>query len=222
MREVNHRSKNLLSVIQAIARQTTRHDNPATFTERLLGRIAALTANQDLLIQNEWNGVGVLELVTAQLGHNKDAIGTRLTLQGAPLVLTPAAAQALGMALHELVSNARAYGALSIDSGCVQVEWTVSQGRASIFRISWRETRGPHVEPPKNSGFGQMLIGPMVERSCNGTVKLSSRWAYLGAQCTDWEHATVRQMIVGHKKGAGVPGRGVGDGAAVLRVERGP
>src|SRR5712672_643989 len=105
MSEINHRAKNMLSLVQAIARQTTARE-PEDFVERFTERIQALAANQDLLVRNEWQGVDVEDLVRAQLAHFADLVGSRITMHGSPVRLNAAAAQAIGLALHELATNA--------------------------------------------------------------------------------------------------------------------
>jgi PAS domain S-box-containing protein len=118
MREVNHRDKNILSLVQAIARQTAARE-PGNFIGRFTERIRALAANQDLLVRNEWNGVEIADLVRSQLAHFADLIGSRITLHGRKLRLQATCAQAIGLALHELATNAGKYGALSRDTGRV-------------------------------------------------------------------------------------------------------
>src|SRR5499425_2906783 len=122
MREINHRAKNMLSVVDAIAHQTATR-NPEGFVERFSERIQALSANQDLLVRNEWNGVEIEDLVCAQLSLFADLIGSRIAVHGPELRLKPACAQAIGLALHELATNAGKYGALSTDAGRVDVSW---------------------------------------------------------------------------------------------------
>jgi PAS domain S-box-containing protein len=109
MREVNHRAKNMLSLVQAIARQTATR-NPEDFVERFSERIQALSANQELLVRNEWRGVEIEDLVRAQLSHFVDLIGSRIVVDGPKLRLKAAGAQAIGLALHELATNAGKYG----------------------------------------------------------------------------------------------------------------
>ena len=99
MREVNHRAKNMLSVVVSIAHQTATR-NPEGFIERFSQRIQALSANQDLLVRNEWNGVDIADLVRAQLAHFADLIGSRIAMRGPKLRLNPASAQAIGLALQ--------------------------------------------------------------------------------------------------------------------------
>src|SRR5258705_11228122 len=122
MREINHRAKNMLSVVDAIAHQTATK-SPEDFVERFSERIQALSANQDLLVRNEWNGVEIADLVRAQLAHFADLIGSRIAMHGPKLRLNPASAQAVGLALHELATTAGKYGALSTGSGRGDVSW---------------------------------------------------------------------------------------------------
>ncbi len=168
MGEVNHRAMNLLGVVQAVARQTARDGDPATFVTRLTHRIGSLAASQDLLVQNEWQGVEVDDLVATQLSHYKDLVGTRVTFDGPSARLTPAAAQGIGMALHELATNAGKYGALAGKDGRVNLSWRITTVAAPMFEMRWIETGGPPFNPPTRKGFGQKVIGPMVEASVNG------------------------------------------------------
>jgi two-component sensor histidine kinase len=114
MREVNHRAKNMLSVVDSIAHQTATR-SPEDFVERFSERIQALSANQDLLVLNESNGVEIEDLVRAQLAHFADLIGSRIGVHGPKMRFTAASAQAIGLALHELATNVGKYGALSTD-----------------------------------------------------------------------------------------------------------
>jgi PAS domain S-box-containing protein len=168
MREINHRAKNMLSVVDSIARQTATK-NPEDFIERFSERIQALSANQDLLVRNEWNGVEIKDLVHAQLAHFADLIGSRIAVRGPKLRLKPASAQAIGLALHELATNAGKYGALSADRGRVHISWRTD---GDTFTMSWTERDGPPVATPKRRGFGTIVMEAMTERSVDGTVDL--------------------------------------------------
>jgi PAS domain S-box-containing protein len=168
MREINHRAKNMLSVVHAIAQQTAAQ-NPKDFVERFSERIQALSANQDLLVRNEWNGVEIKDLVHAQLAHFAELIGTRITVDDLKLRLNPPSAQAIGLALHELATNAGKYGALSSDTGRVDISWSTD---GDIFTMSWIERDGPPVSAPEQRGFGAMVMEAMAERSVDGDVDL--------------------------------------------------
>ena len=168
MREINHRAKNMLSVVDVIAHQTAAR-NPEDFIERFSERIQALSANQDLLVRNEWNGVEIADLVHTQLAHFADLIGSRIATHGPKLHLNPASAQAIGLALHELATNAGKYGALSTGRGRVDVSWgTVG----NTFTMSWSERDGPPVSKPQQWGFGNIVIKAMAEYSVDGAVDL--------------------------------------------------
>jgi PAS domain S-box-containing protein len=168
MREINHRAKNMLSVVDSIAHQTASR-NPEDFVERFSERVQALSANQDLLVRNEWNGVEIEDLARAQLAHFADLIGSRIAAQGPKLRLKPASAQAVGLALHELATNAGKYGALSTDKGHVDIRWDTD---GETLTVSWTEGGGPPVYVPERQGFGTVVMKAMAERSVDGTVDL--------------------------------------------------
>jgi PAS domain S-box-containing protein len=167
MREVNHRAKNMLTVVDAIAHQTATA-RPEDFIERFSERIKALAANQDLLIRNEWQGVEIADLVRGQLAPFASLIG-RIAVHGPKLRLKPAAAQAIGLALHELATNAAKYGALSTDKGRVDLTWRIV---GDACTMSWIECGGPLVSAPKQRGFGTTVMQAMAERSVDGVVDL--------------------------------------------------
>jgi PAS domain S-box-containing protein len=168
MREMNHRAKNMLGLVQAIARQTATR-NPEDFIERFSERIQSLSANQELLVRNEWKGVEIENLVRAQLAHFADLIGSRIAVQGPMLRLKAAGAQAIGLALHELATNAGKYGALSTETGRVDICWKTD---GDTFTMSWVERDGPPVSAPNRRGFGTVVMEAMTERSVDGTVDL--------------------------------------------------
>ena len=168
MREVNHRARNMLGVVNAIARQTAAR-NPEDFVDCFSERIQALSANQDLLVRSDWQGVDVEDLVRAQLAHFADLIGSRIVLRDPKLRLNPASAQAIGLALHELATNAAKYGALSTDRGRLDIGWGTD---GDTLTISWTERDGPQVSPPQRCGFGTVVMKKMTERSVQGRVDL--------------------------------------------------
>ena len=171
--EVDHRSKNILSVVQAIARQTAIA-NPSSFVTRFSERIQNLAASHDLLVKHRWQGIDILDLLHAQLGHFRDLIGDRIMLEGPPFSLTVAATQTLGIILHELATNAAKYGALSSSAGRVAIDWRAQHdGAAQLFTMSWVESGGPAAEAPRNRGFGSIVMKEMAESSLNGEVDLA-------------------------------------------------
>jgi PAS domain S-box-containing protein len=167
-REANHRVKNLLGLVQAIARQTADASSEA-FVVRFAERIQALAASQDLLDRNQQRGADLEGLVHAQIAFFADLIGSRIAVGGPRLHLNAAAAQAIGLTLHELATNAGKYGALSTDEGRVDVSWQ-SEGDALI--INWTESDGPPVQPPKRRGFGSTVIDSMAKLATGGEVQL--------------------------------------------------
>ncbi len=167
MGEVNHRSKNLLAVVMAVANRTGVDVDQATFMQRFSQRIQSLAIGQDLLVKNQWKGILLANLVDAQLGHFKDLIGGRIAVDGGAVHVSPAAAQTIGMALHELATNASKYGALSTERGRVAIAWqlvdSIARGRRLI--MSWTESDGPPVVAPTRLGFGSTVIGRLVKSS---------------------------------------------------------
>jgi PAS domain S-box-containing protein len=168
MREITHRARNLLNLVQVIARQTVAHRSEDC-VERFAERIQALSANQNALIRNEWHGVEIEDLVRAHLALFADLIGFRIDLHGPKLRLNAAAAQAIGLAMHELATNAGKYGALSMDRGDVNVYWETN---GDTLTMSWTECGGPPVSPPERRGFGTVVMQEMVEHSVDGSVGL--------------------------------------------------
>ena len=174
MREVNHRTKNLLSVVQAVVRHTAGEADPKQFEERLRERISALAANHDLLINSEWRGVGMGKLAAAQLAHFGDLLGSRIVFSGPPVLLTPEASQTIGMALHELATNASKYGALSRGKGSIRIEWSIaSTEEGPFFKIRWTERGGPPAKPPQHRGFGHEVMVELAEYTLDAKVSLT-------------------------------------------------
>jgi PAS domain S-box-containing protein len=172
LREVNHRAKNMLSLVLAVARQTVAA-SPHTFLDRFSDRIQALAASQDLLVKSEWKGVEVEDLVRSQLAHFGD-FGRAIAIKGPSLLVLASAAQTLGMAIHELATNAGKYGALSVPEGRVAIGWGLERDGSGCetFTISWREQGGPPVSPPSQTGFGSTVIGALAETSLDAKVDL--------------------------------------------------
>ena len=173
LREVNHRAKNMLALVQAVARQTIAA-TPEDFLQRFGERVRALAAGQDLLVKHEWRGVDLEELIRFQLAPFEDLIGNRVELNGPPLFIPAAAAQALGMAIHELATNASKYGALTEPDGRVDVRWHFADAEngEQAFVMSWSERGGPPVVEPARRGFGSKVLCLLTESSLNGAVDL--------------------------------------------------
>ncbi len=170
MGEINHRTKNILTLVQAVARQTARGGADG-FISRFEERLNALAKAQDLLFESSVDQVDLRSLAKSQLAHFLDKMETRITLDGPEISLSPQVAQTIGMALHELATNAGKYGALSSDNGRVDVSWRVSQSDDK-FEISWDEHDGPPVIPPDSKGFGSTVINQMTQSVLNAQVRL--------------------------------------------------
>jgi PAS domain S-box-containing protein len=176
MHEVNHRANNLLGVVQAVVHHTLRGTpDPEDFAKRLSQRIAGLAASNALLVTGRWQGVLLDRLAQSQLTPFLDD-PSRLETKGPSILLVPAASQSIGMAMHELATNATKYGALSNASGKVSISWQVSgQGASRAFKMAWREQAGPEVCSPHRTGFGSVVISQMLERSLDGKAELNFR-----------------------------------------------
>ncbi len=168
--EVNHRAKNLLTVVQSIARMTARRGDMATFVDRFSDRLASLSANQDLIVENLWTDVVLEKLVFAHLNPFMEKAAGRVEVEGVAMKVPANVAQAIGMALHELATNALKYGALSNDVGKVNIRWRKFKDK---FMIEWVESGGPEVVPPTETGFGERVINQMAAQSLHGDVSLT-------------------------------------------------
>lgn len=175
LREISHRSKNILAVVQAMARQTAMTtSDPAAFVERFAARLEALGATHALLVNDGWTGADLRDLIRSQIGPLHDQSERQIFLSGPPLRLPPDISQNIGLALHELATNAAKYGALSDPAGRVDIVWTagpVAQDGRPV-ELSWKESGGPRVEPPQRKGFGQVVIERMVSRALDGAVDI--------------------------------------------------
>jgi two-component sensor histidine kinase/CheY-like chemotaxis protein len=172
MTEVNHRSKNLLSVVMAIAQQTAA-SSPQEFVKRFSNRVQALAVNHDLLVKSQWRNIETSELISGQLAHFGDIVGRRILVGGPPLRLRSAAAQSIGMVVHELSTNAVKYGALSGDEGHIEIAWEIDgSGTEPVFLIRWTERNGPPIVAPTYRGFGTTVVTKMVEMSLDGETRL--------------------------------------------------
>ena len=173
LRELTHRCKNLLAVIHAIARQTaSRTRSVEDFLDRFSARLVAIGCSHDLLIADDWHGASLRMLVEQQLGGHAERIGEQIAIEGEDVMLKPEAVQNLGLALHELATNAQKYGSLSDPEGKVSIRWQFCE-EASKLRLTWQENGGPPVAPPQRSGFGRAMIETVVSRALEGDVNLS-------------------------------------------------
>ena len=175
LRELTHRSKNLLAVIQAMARQTARHAGSIDgFLNQFSARLQALAASHDLLVRESWYGALLSELVRSQLAAYIDRGSGQVTIEGPAVALKPEAAQNLGLALHELAVNAEKFGALSVPSGRVSITWGVSEtADGNSLEIDWLERLGPKVRTRRKKGFGSMVIEHNLARALDAEVAMA-------------------------------------------------
>jgi len=166
--EVNHRSKNMLATVIALARRSA--PGHPEFVDQFEERLRSLAVNQDILVRRQWREVPLEELVWAQLSFVQEARG-EVAVAGPDCSLTPHAAEVIGMALHELATNSLKYGALSAEGGLVDVGWECTAD-GKTFRIWWQESGGPPVSPPTRKGFGTTLICEVPRRSFGADVTL--------------------------------------------------
>ena len=171
--ELDHRIKNVLARVAVVAKQTREGSSTMEqFVKALEGRIQSMAAAHSLLSLSRWHGVGLADLVRDQLAPY--ATGANVTVSGPNIMLSVAATQALAMVLHELVTNAAKYGALSSPNGRVSVSWDKSSGEraAETVTIAWREIGGAAVVSPTQFGFGTSLIRELIPHELGGSVEL--------------------------------------------------
>jgi PAS domain S-box-containing protein len=175
-REAEHRSKNLLASVMAMV-QLSQADTPDGLKKAIGGRIAALASVHSLFTQSRRMGAELGRLVKQELSpYSRDG---RAQIDGPSVMLKPDLAQAVGVALHELATNAAKYGALSSADGQVRVEWSCAADRQLVLR--WTEAGGPPVNPPTHKGFGTNMIEAMIRGHEGGDVRLD--WRAEGLAC---------------------------------------
>jgi len=177
-REVDHRARNALAVVHAIVRLSRAHSTE-DYVEAIEGRIRALAQTHALLSQSRWQGAEIGQLVEEEIAPFRGGQSAKVQVKGAAYVLPAEKAQIVALAIHELATNAAKYGALSCASGRVEIAWGLEDGR---FRLHWRESGGPRVEPPGRQGFGSKIINASIKQQIGGDV--SFEWHPDGLRCT--------------------------------------
>ena len=168
-RELAHRTKNILSVVQSLANQTLRGTmDLGAAREALDRRLAAMGRAIDVLLKTDWIETPLAAVVEAALAH-RESFANRFSIAGADLVIGPTAAVTIGMALHELETNAIKYGALAQVGGRVDLAWTAEDG---MIRFVWREQGCSSVKAPTRHGFGTRLICDIPARRFGGAATL--------------------------------------------------
>jgi len=176
-REVDHRARNALAIVQAIVR-LGRADNTRDYIAGVEGRIRALAQTHELLSQSRWQGADMLRLVNEEISPYRTRGAARISVSGPSVILPPEKAQTIALSLHELATNAAKYGALSNAVGEVDIRWTNASGRISL---EWTESHGPAVVPPTHKGFGMKIVTASVQQS-GGAVSFD--WKPEGLACT--------------------------------------
>jgi PAS domain S-box-containing protein len=170
MRELSHRSKNLLSVIIAISRQSIRQSaSLEDFGMRFNERLSALARLHDVLVQQEWRGASLHTIAQSQIAP---FAGNRLNLDGPTINVRPDVAQVLSMVFHELATNAAKYGALSASEGTVSVTWRLMGDEEKRLSIQWQELKGPPVLPAQRRGFGSIVVERMALQISGASASL--------------------------------------------------
>jgi two-component sensor histidine kinase len=172
--ELNHRMKNMLAIIQAIANETRRRASSLEqFGKAFEDRLMALARSHEALGDREWHGGDLAALITQCCKPFCDE--ARLELQGPPVELSPKAAVGIGMVLHELATNAAKYGALSVPIGKVRVHWDLpEEDGLRILRLQWQEQNGPPIRSVWKEGFGSVLLRSIIEGDLGGRLDLMS------------------------------------------------
>jgi len=192
MRELSHRTKNLLAVVYSMARQAAKYSRVSDFVSDFGARLQGLSRSHDLLVTSNWTGVPLHEHVLSQLQPFAPSDKHRIRFNGPPVMLRPEATQALGLAFHELATNATKYGALAAPDGQIDISWAIeTEGKDDVFRLAWRE-RSPRQQPLELSrqGFGSTVLTRVVPETLSGESRYSA-----GKEGISWEiEAPLREV----------------------------
>jgi PAS domain S-box-containing protein len=178
-REVDHRAKNLLAVVQATV-ALSAGDTAEDVKAAISGRIQALANAHNLLALSHWEGASLNSIIQQELAAYCGEEDSRAVITGPSQILGPQAAQSIAVVLHELATNAVKYGALSVPAGRVRVEWSLKPNQD--LSICWTESEGPKVTPPSREGFGTRVIRMMIKNQLYGDVHFN--WHPTGLDCT--------------------------------------
>ena len=170
--ELNHRVKNTLMTVQAIALQTLAGVAPE-IRQVLEDRLLAVASAHEILTRENWEGAGLPDVVAAALIPFQTPGRIRFRTSGPGLQLRPRASLALAMGLHELATNSLKYGALSAETGLVEIQWEVAEANIPKLCLTWTERGGPPVVPPSRAGFGTRMIERTLAQDLGGTTQIS-------------------------------------------------
>ncbi|MDR7124276.1 HWE histidine kinase domain-containing protein [Pseudotabrizicola sp. 4114] len=173
MHELDHRVKNLLATVQAVARQTFRGADPEAASRIFAERLAAMGGAHKLLMNNPWQSARIRDLILAAIAPFEDSREPRFALSGPQFEIDAKAAMAISMGLHELCTNAAKYGALRERSGRIVVSWQITDAPEPDFALTWEERNGPTVTAPTHKGFGSTMIEQVMAMQINGQVTMT-------------------------------------------------
>src|SRR5262249_7903583 len=195
MQELSHRTKNNLSVVQSMALQVARQsDSVEDFLADYSSRLCAFAETHDLLINGDWRGADIRDLIRVHLAPFHNVRENSLDIEGPELKLNPKAAEQIGLAFHELGTNAVKHGALSASSGSVNIRWdfsTTSELHDPLLRIVWEEVGGPRVAQPQRPGFGDDVLTKVVPGTLQGQASLEFK-----SQGVKWELLVPSKSVV--------------------------
>lgn len=184
VRELQHRMKNMMAVIESLCRQTMRQsETKEEFEKQFMARLSAYSKSIDLLIADNWQGLDIDDLVRSQLATFGIIDGCQIAAAGPRMRLSAHAAHSIGLAIHELATNAAKYGALSVPQGRVCISWSVLEtDLGDRFSLRWQEAGGPVVTPPTRRGFGYRIIQSLSSSAISGRTSYDFlpegvRWA---------------------------------------------
>jgi two-component system CheB/CheR fusion protein len=170
--ELNHRVKNMLTVIVSIAAQTLKGSTDATsFAKTFIDRLHAMARSHELLSREHWSDISLLDVVSQELEPYRLDRRDRVVIDGSPVSLTPKLALSLGLIIHEFGTNSAKYGSLSVTDGSLEVSWRLEKHSETYLILDWIERGGPPVGEPARHGFGLSLIEREVSDLC-GAAKL--------------------------------------------------
>jgi two-component system CheB/CheR fusion protein len=195
MKELQHRVKNMLSNVLALVNRARREaTTDVEVFETLAKRIEALANTHKLLTTANWGAARIRDILEPELTAVYGA--DRVRLRGPDLALNARATLSVGMAIHELATNAAKYGAFSNSGGTVSLSWSrVDEGEGEIVRMVWQEQGGPEVEAQGAQGFGSQLIASTIEGGLEGRVEMD--WRREGLRCTiEFDYALARENIM--------------------------
>lgn len=175
VRELHHRVKNTLATVQALAGLTARSTRDiASFHQAFTSRIISLSKTHTLLVSNNWERIALVDLVESEVGSFDD--GKRVRIEGPLVELPSTTALSLGLAFHELTTNAAKYGALSVAGGFIHVSWTIAEADGQrVLQLRWIEQGGPAVAVPERQGFGTVLLSRLFEHVAGATLNVDYR-----------------------------------------------